>query len=164
MNAMTNPMVLRLLILLGGTVFAFVMSVFMIRHMRRSLVESCASIGEKATLDNLPMHTYHAVIQQLEQQKHELLSTQQVERRRARLSENISASVLSNLSIGVLFFAPQWTYPAGKFSRQGNSWIFIAHRHECCLNVRQYRRRFENSFEYSQDARSRQLLGAHWLT
>lgn len=106
MNAMTNPMVLRLLILLGGTVFAFVMAVFMIRHMRRSLVESCASVGEKATLDNLPMHTYHAVIQQLKQQKHELLSTQQVERRRAKTSENISASVLSNLSIGVMFFAP----------------------------------------------------------
>jgi nitrogen fixation/metabolism regulation signal transduction histidine kinase len=106
MNLLTNPMVLRLIILFGGTVFAFVMAVFMIRHMRRTLVESCASVDEKAPLDNLPMHTYHAVIQQLKQQKHELLSTQQVERRRAKTSENISASVLSNLSIGVMFFAP----------------------------------------------------------
>ena len=49
------------------------------------------------------MHTYNAVIQQLKQQKHELLSLQQVERRRAKTSENISAAVLSNLSSGVLF-------------------------------------------------------------
>ena len=49
------------------------------------------------------MHTYNAVIQQLKQQKHELLSVQQVERRRAKTSENISAAVLSNLSSGVLF-------------------------------------------------------------
>jgi PAS domain-containing protein len=49
---------------------------------------------------------YHAVIQQLKQQKHELQSLQLVERRRAKTSENISAAVLSNLSSGVLFFTP----------------------------------------------------------
>jgi nitrogen fixation/metabolism regulation signal transduction histidine kinase len=49
------------------------------------------------------MQTYNAVIQQLKQQKHELLSMQQVERRRAKTSENISAAVLSNLSSGVVF-------------------------------------------------------------
>jgi len=46
------------------------------------------------------------VIQQLKQQKHELMSVQQVERRRAKTSENISAAVLSNLSSGVLFLSP----------------------------------------------------------
>ncbi len=49
---------------------------------------------------------YHAVIQQLKQQKHELQSLQVLERRRAKTSENISAAVLSNLSSGVLFFTP----------------------------------------------------------
>jgi PAS domain-containing protein len=52
------------------------------------------------------LHTYHAVIQQLKQQKHELHSLQVAERRRARTSENISAAVLANLSSGVLFFTP----------------------------------------------------------
>jgi PAS domain-containing protein len=52
------------------------------------------------------LHTYHAVIQQLKQQKHELQSLQVAERRRARTSENISAAVLANLSSGVLFFTP----------------------------------------------------------
>ena len=46
------------------------------------------------------------MIQQLKQQKHELLSLQVLERRRAKTSENISAAVLSNLSSGVLFFTP----------------------------------------------------------
>jgi nitrogen fixation/metabolism regulation signal transduction histidine kinase len=52
------------------------------------------------------LHTYHAVIQQLKQQKHELQSLQLLERRRAKTSETVSAAVLSNLSSGVLFFTP----------------------------------------------------------
>jgi len=46
------------------------------------------------------------VIQQLKQQKHELLTFQQAERRRAKTSENISSALLANLSMGVMFFAP----------------------------------------------------------
>jgi len=42
--------------------------------------------------------------QQLKQQKHELLSSQREERRRARTSENINAAVLSNLSCGVVLY------------------------------------------------------------
>src|SRR5262249_43321188 len=49
-------------------------------------------------------HTYHAVIQQLKQQKHEMASAQQSERRRAKTSENISNAVISHLSCGVMFF------------------------------------------------------------
>jgi two-component system, NtrC family, sensor histidine kinase PilS len=54
-------------------------------------------------LDSLPLHTYHAVIQQLKQQKYELQSSQQEERRRARTSEKISTAVLAHLSSGVMF-------------------------------------------------------------
>ena len=46
------------------------------------------------------------MIQQLKQQKHELQTERQAERRRAKTSENISAAVLSNLSSGVMFFTP----------------------------------------------------------
>jgi nitrogen fixation/metabolism regulation signal transduction histidine kinase len=44
------------------------------------------------------------VIQQLKQQKHELLVQSQAEQQRARTSENFSHAVLSNLSCGVLVF------------------------------------------------------------
>jgi PAS domain-containing protein len=71
--------------------------------MRRILTEESFMVDSAPELEQFPMHTYNAVIQQLKQQKHELLSVQQVERRRAKTSENISAAVLSNLSSGVLF-------------------------------------------------------------
>jgi len=76
----------------------------MMRRMRKSLDQD-ASLPETSTSpDQLPLHTYHAVIQQLKQQKHELLALQQADQRRAKTSESISAAVLSNLSSGVLFF------------------------------------------------------------
>ena len=50
------------------------------------------------------MHAYHAVIQQLKQQKHELAAQQLSERRKAKASDTLSSTILSNLSCGVLFF------------------------------------------------------------
>ena len=50
------------------------------------------------------MHAYHAVIQQLKQQKHELTAQQLSERRKARASDTLGSTILSNLSCGVLFF------------------------------------------------------------
>jgi PAS domain-containing protein len=83
--------------------FAFWVATLLLRRMRRVLTEESFAIDSAPELEQFPMHTYNAVIQQLKQQKHELLSMQQVERRRAKTSENISAAVLSNLSSGVLF-------------------------------------------------------------
>jgi RNA polymerase-binding protein DksA len=87
-----------------AAIFAFVMGMMMMRRMRRSLIEEASLDQGPSTPERFPLHTYHAVIQQLKQQKHELLSEQQIERRRAKASENISAAVLSNLSCGVVFF------------------------------------------------------------
>ncbi len=85
---------------------ACVVAILMVRRMRRNLMEEDFFMETTPPLDQFPMHTYNAVIQQLKQQKHELMSVQQVERRRAKTSENISAAVLSNLSSGVLFLTP----------------------------------------------------------
>jgi PAS domain-containing protein len=77
--------------------------------MRRSISEEGSFSDTPSSVsasESFPLHMYHAVIQQLKQQKHELQSLQLVERRRAKTSENISAAVLSNLSSGVLFFTP----------------------------------------------------------
>jgi nitrogen fixation/metabolism regulation signal transduction histidine kinase len=101
-----NPIVLRMAVMFVAAGFAFVLGLLAIKRMRRSITEE-ASFGDAPVApESFPLHTYHAVIQQLKQQKHELLSSQREERRRAKTSENISAAVLSNLSCGVLFFTP----------------------------------------------------------
>ncbi len=104
MKLLANPIVMRAVVLLIAAVFSFVVALFIIRRMRRSLTEEGTLDDNSTSLENFPLHTYHAVIQQLKQQKHELQSEQQVERRRAKTSENISSAILSNLSSGVLFF------------------------------------------------------------
>ncbi len=101
-----NPIALRMLLTFVATASAFALGVFFIRRMRRSLTAEGTMLQEAPSAAALPMHTYHAVIQQLKQQKHELESEQQVERRRAKTSENISAAILSNLSSGVMFITP----------------------------------------------------------
>jgi PAS domain S-box-containing protein len=97
---------LRVLMMFVAAGFAFVLGMLVIRRMRRSITEEASFGGAPVAPESFPLHTYHAVIQQLKQQKHELLSSQREERRRAKTSENISAAVLSNLSSGVLFFTP----------------------------------------------------------
>ena len=103
MKLLSNPIVVRMAIMLFATGFAFWIATLLLRRMRRLLTEESFAVDAAPDLAQFPMRTYNAVIQQLKQQKHELLSVQQVERRRAKTSENISAAVLANLSSGVLF-------------------------------------------------------------
>jgi PAS domain-containing protein len=100
---LSNPIVVRMAVVLFVSAFGLWVATLLLRRMRRILTEESFAVDSFPELDQFPMHTYNAVIQQLKQQKHELLSVQQVERRRAKTSENISAAVLSNLSSGVLF-------------------------------------------------------------
>ena len=100
---LSNPIVVRMAVVLFAMALSFWIATLLLRRMRRILTEESFAIDSVPELEQFPMHTYNAVIQQLKQQKHELLSVQQVERRRAKTSENISAAVLSNLSSGVLF-------------------------------------------------------------
>ena len=108
MKLLTNPIVLRMALVFVAGSFAFVVGLLMIKRMRRSISDeaSFSDASASSASESFPLHTYHAVIQQLKQQKHELQSLQVAERRRARTSENISAAVFSNLSSGVLFFTP----------------------------------------------------------
>lgn len=104
MKLLTNPIFLRMAGVAAGAMFAFAVGWFLIRQMRRNL-QADNSLGEgNPAKQSFPLHTYHAVIQQLKQQKYEMQALQQAERRRARTSENVSGAVLSNLSSGVLFF------------------------------------------------------------
>jgi PAS domain S-box-containing protein len=106
MRLATNPIVLRMALVFVAAGFAFIVGMLVIRRMRRSLSEESSFPDTHSAPESFPLHTYHAVIQQLKQQKHELQSMQLLERRRAKTSENVSAAVLSHLSSGVLFFTP----------------------------------------------------------
>ena len=106
MKLLANPIFLKMVLLLFASGFAVVMAWFMMRRVRKSLSDSDEIPAVAGNASQLPLHTYHAVIQELKQQKHELSTMRDAESRRARSSENISAAVLSNLSSGVVFFGP----------------------------------------------------------
>ena len=109
-------MVFRLGLLLMVAIAAFVLGAIAIRRMRKSMVTDTASYSQSPlAAEGLPVHSYHAVIQQLKQQKHELTALQQADRRKAKASDTLSATVLANLSCGVLFFN------ASGLVRQANS-------------------------------------------
>jgi PAS domain-containing protein len=95
---------------------AFVVGALAIRRMRKSMVSDTESFSQSPlSPEGLPIHSYHAVIQQLKQQKHELTALQQADRRKAKASDTLSATVLANLSCGVLFLN------ASGLVRQANS-------------------------------------------
>jgi len=104
MKLLTNPIFLRMAAVFFTAVFAFVVALLVMRRLRKGLIDEDFSLDTPRESESLPLHTYHAVIQQLKHQKHELQSLQQSERRRAKTSESISAAVLSNLPCGVVFF------------------------------------------------------------
>ena len=100
-----NPVVLRMALLMFAALAAFGLGLFVIRRLRKDLVEDPESLDYvPIAAEGLPVHAYHAVIQQLKQQKHELAAQHLSERRKAKASDNLSSTVLANLSCGVLFF------------------------------------------------------------
>lgn len=103
-SILTNPIMLRMALLLVAAITAFLFGLFAIRRLRTNLVAKPGSLNyAPLAAEGLPVHAYHAVIQQLKQQKHELAAQQQSERRKAKASDALSATILSNLSCGVLF-------------------------------------------------------------
>jgi nitrogen fixation/metabolism regulation signal transduction histidine kinase len=103
-NPVANPIVLRMGLLLFAAVAAFGMGLFVIRRLRQNLVEEPESLNQlPLAAEGLPVHAFHAVIQELKQQKHELTTQQLSDRRKAKASDTLSSTILSNLSCGVLF-------------------------------------------------------------
>jgi len=104
---LTNPLMLRMGLLLFAALASFGLGLFAIRRLRKDLVSEPDSLNySPLAAEGLPVHAYHAVIQQLKQQKHELTTLQLAERRKAKASDTLSSTILSNLSCGVLFFNP----------------------------------------------------------
>jgi PAS domain-containing protein len=116
---LSNPIVMRAVVVFFCASCAFVMGLAFIRWLRRSIDEEAnISTEGSPSLETLPLHVYNTVIQQLKQQKRELEVQTQTEQRRARTTENFSQTVLSNLSCGVLVFGTnglvKQTNPAAK--------------------------------------------------
>jgi len=105
MSTLMNPVLLRMAFLLLCALAAFGLGLFVIRQLRTSLAKEHEAVGHAPlAAEGLPVHAYHAVIQQLKQQKYELAAQQLSERRKAKASDTLSSTVLTNLSSGVLFF------------------------------------------------------------
>jgi PAS domain-containing protein len=103
-SPLVNPTVVRMAVLLFAALAAFGLGLFLIRRLRKNLVVEPESLNyAPLAAEGLPVHAYHAVIQQLKQQKHELATQQLSDRRKAKASDSLSSTVLSNLSCGVLF-------------------------------------------------------------
>jgi PAS domain-containing protein len=99
-----NPMALRMALLLFAAMVSFGLGLFAIRRLRKNLLSESESLNSSPlAAEGLPVHAYHAVIQQLKQQKHELATQQLSDRRKAKASDTLSSTILSNLSCGVLF-------------------------------------------------------------
>jgi PAS domain S-box-containing protein len=106
---LTNPLFIRMGIVLVGGVVAFVVGVWLMRRMRQTITEE--QVGEAAPRAygegaGFTLAAYQGVIQRLKEQEKELDRLHKVERERAQVSENVSAAVLSNLPSGVLLFNP----------------------------------------------------------
>ena len=104
MRLLVNPVAIRAALLLFAALAGFGLGLFLIRRVRKSLISDQDSPqAPLAAAEGLPVHAFHAVIQQLKQQKHELAAQQLAERRKAKASDTLSSTILSNLACGVLF-------------------------------------------------------------
>ena len=105
MRLLMNPVLIRALTVFVCSAFFFMLGIFFIRALRKNITEE----GEieknpKSSDEPRQLDLYNTVIQELKQQKHELQVQSQAEQQRARISDNFSQAVLSNLSSGVLVF------------------------------------------------------------
>lgn len=105
MKFLANPFLLRSGVVLFFATFSFLMGLIFIRLLRKAINdEADIETDTKPSLETLPLHVYSTVIQQLKQQKHELIAQSQAEQNRLRTSETFHQALLSNLSCGVLVF------------------------------------------------------------
>jgi PAS domain-containing protein len=111
---MANPFVMRAGVVLFFGTFAFLMGLIFIRLLRKSIEDEAAIESEtRPTPETLPLHVYSTVIEQLKQQKRELIAQSQADQNRSRTNEMFSQTVLSNLSCGVLVFGANGLVKSG---------------------------------------------------
>ena len=101
-----SPMFVRMAVVAVAAMAAFVLALVAVRLLRRQMVEGGDISEDLGPETGNALYPYTAVIQQLKQQKFALENEHQVQRRRAKTSEQITASMIAHLPCGVLFVAP----------------------------------------------------------
>jgi PAS domain S-box-containing protein len=104
LSLVANPIFARMAIVFLSAVIAFALAIVMQRVLRRRILED--DLLHENPVGESTAYPYTAVIQELKQQKFSLENEQQIQRRRARLSESITSAVIANLPCGILFLAP----------------------------------------------------------
>jgi PAS domain S-box-containing protein len=102
-NLLTNPIFLRMALVLVLAAAAFGLGFWLMRRVRQH-VQSGLEMRQSADQPGFALQAYHGVIQRLKEQEEELKRLRQAASDRAAASENISAAVISNLASGVLLF------------------------------------------------------------
>ena len=101
-----SPVFVRMAVVAVSAMAAFVLALVAVRLLRRKMIEDSNIAEDLGPESGNALYPYTAVIQQLKQQKFALENEQQVQRRRAKTSEHITASMIAHLPCGVLFVAP----------------------------------------------------------
>jgi PAS domain-containing protein len=101
-----SPVFVRMAAMLLSAVTAFVLGIVGVRLLRRQMVDGSEILEDLGPDNATANYPYSAIIQQLKQQKFALENEQQVQRRRAKTSEHITASMIAHLPCGVLFVTP----------------------------------------------------------
>ena len=109
MNALANPMVLKVVVAIALGVVAIAVFAFGLRMLRNSLLgDSTTQSGKsssKSSEFDVTLATYQSVIQQFKAQGQELERLRQQDKQRASTTENVSEAVISNLTSGVVLFS-----------------------------------------------------------
>ena len=104
MKLLTNPVFIGMAVAFVISASAFVVGIFVIRGLRRRMVED-STLPENPGWETT-VYPYTAIIQQLKQQKFELQNEQQLQQRRAKAYESMATAVIANLPCGILLVAP----------------------------------------------------------
>ncbi len=104
MRLLTNPLVVRMALVLISAGFLFIAGVYAMRRLRQNMAGE--SEDPRTSLDGpeFQLAAYHGVIQRLKEQEQELQRLRQQASDKATASQSLSDAVLSNLSSGVLLF------------------------------------------------------------
>jgi PAS domain S-box-containing protein len=102
---LTNPLFSRAVVVFLCSAAAFVIGAVCMRLLKRGILESGEMPAGSTGQESLPLQAY-TVIQELKQQKFALQNEQQQQRRRTKTSEHITAAIIANLPVGMLFIAP----------------------------------------------------------
>jgi PAS domain-containing protein len=106
-NWLTNPLVLRMLLVAVSAGSLFVFGLVLVRKMRRDLAQDGNFVAGEPKRSGLEFTAYQGVIQELKQQQKTLMEQVQKERQQARNQGRMQAAALENLPCGVLFLNSQ---------------------------------------------------------